>query len=102
MTETSAILRWVYEMTDDDHTTVFIEQCYSKTCIQHNITRNMDKVLELSLTAGKTFYLVIYQDGLLAYRSDPFKTVVEEGKITVAYIKCVKVDCHPCCIKLPV
>ena len=84
ITETSAILRWVYERTDNDYTTVFIEQCYSKNCILHNITRNMDKVLEISLVAGKMFYLVIYQDGLVAYRSDPFKTIDENGKIILA------------------
>ena len=98
MTETSAILHWMYEITDN-YTTVFIQQCYSKTCMQHNITRNMDQMLELSLDAGKTFYLVIYQDGLVAYRSDPFKTIVGEGKITLACINIIlnvlEVDCHP-------
>ena len=83
-TETSAKLRWVYEITDD-YTTLFIEQCNAINCTQHNVTGNMEPMLEIPLIAGKTLYLVIYQDGLEAYRSEPFGTVVEEGKLSIYF-----------------
>ena len=71
-----AILTWKYEVTDPEITRVVIEQCIlGGACTVYNVTENTQKTLEVPASNGEIFYLVIYQDGLEAYRSERFAVV---------------------------
>ena len=64
------IVTWKYNGPFSNHTTISIEQCNTtRGCMKHCVTENLDQFLVLSLGNGRTLYLVIYQDGLEAYRS---------------------------------
>ena len=69
-------LSWQYDTTDDNYTTVFIEQCnITGECVQHDVTNNTQHILVVSVLDGNMFYLVIYQDGLEAFRSESFTEI---------------------------
>ena len=71
-----AILTWKYEVTDPEITRVVIEQCIlGGACTEYNVTDNTEKNLEVPAFDGEIFYLVIYQDGLEAYRSERFAMI---------------------------
>ena len=38
--------------------------------MQHNVTNNIQQSLEVHFYDGDKFYLVVYQDGIVAYRSE--------------------------------
>ena len=82
ITENTTVLSWKYDVEDFSVTTVVIEQCSSVTiCTEHNVTTNKEQMLEVSLSDGGIFFLVIYQDGLEAYRSQPFSQVPADDKL---------------------
>ena len=82
LTGNTTVLIWKYGVEDISVTTVAIEQCLSVTiCMEHNVTTNTDQILEVSLSDGGIFFLVIYQDGLEAYRSQPFSQVPVDDKL---------------------
>ena len=75
-TDSIATLTWKYEVTDPEITQVVIEQCIlGGACTVYNVTENTQKTLEVPASNGEIFYLVIYQDGLEAYRSERFAVV---------------------------
>ena len=75
-TDSIAILIWKYEVTDPEISRVVIEQCIlGWACTEYNVTENTQKTLEVPASKGEIFYLVIYQDGLVAYRSERFAVV---------------------------
>ena len=81
LTGSFARLSWLYDTTDDHYTAVFIDQCnITGECVLHDVTNNTQHILELSVLDGNMFYLVIYQDGLEAFRSESFtETVTGSG-----------------------
>ena len=85
----TALLTWNYDIEDSSITTVLIEQCLSDAiCVEHNVTENTDQMLAVSLSDGDLFVLVIYQDGLEAYRSQPLR---EDDKVSGKYIDLTKI-----------
>ena len=75
--DSEATVSWKYEETEPDVTEVFVEQCQSESetgdnCLAHNVTGQLEGSLELPQSDGELFYLVVFQDGLLSYRSDKF------------------------------
>ena len=71
-----ATLTWEYEVIDPEVTQLVIEQCIlGGACTEYNVTENTKKRLEVPGSYGEIFYLVIYQDGLEAYRSERFRVV---------------------------
>ena len=71
-----AKLTWEYEVTHPEITLVVIEQCiFCGACTKYNVTENTKKTLEVPASTSEIFYLVIYQDGLEAYRSERFRVV---------------------------
>ena len=75
-----ATLSWVYDATDDNYTTVIIEQCNkTEECIHYDVTHNTEQILEVSVFVGDIFYLVIYQDGLEALQRQRFSELAETG-----------------------
>ena len=92
ITGNNALLTWNYDVEDTSITTVLIEQCLSDAvCLEHNVTENTDQMLEVSLSDGSLFVLVIYQDGLEAYRSQPFSQVREDDKVSGKYFDLTKI-----------
>ena len=88
----TALLTWNYDDEDTSVTTVLIEQCLSDAiCLEHNVTKNTYQMLEVSLSDGDLFVLVIYQDGLEAYRSQPFSPIREDDKISGKYFDLTKI-----------
>ena len=80
--DNTAVLSWKYDVKDISVTSVVIEQCLSNTnCLEHNVTTNTDQIIELSVSDGDIFFLVIYQDGLEAYRSQAFSQVSEDDQL---------------------
>ena len=80
--DNTAVLSWKYDVQDISVTTVVIEQCLSDThCLEHNVTTNTEQMLELSVSDGDIFFLVIYQDGLETYRSQPFSQLSEDNQL---------------------
>ena len=70
------ILTWKYEVTDPEISQVVIEQCIlGGACTEYIVIENTQKTLEVPASNGEIFYLVIYQDGLEAYRSERFAVV---------------------------
>ena len=84
----NAVLSWKYDVEDISFTTVVIEQCLSDTnCLEHNVTTNTDQMLELAVSDGDIFFLVIYQDGLEAYRSQRFSQVSEDDQLPGKWLR---------------
>ena len=68
-----ARLTWWYNALEPDITQVYIEQCDAAVkCILHDVTNSSDMILDVATSDGDTFYLIVYQDGLLSYRSSQF------------------------------
>ena len=87
----TALLTWNYDVEDTSVTTVLIEQCFSDAiCLEHNVTKNTDQIFEVSLSDGDVFVLVIYQDGLEAYRSQPFSQARKDDKVSGKYFVLTK------------
>ena len=71
-----ATLVWTELFEDAESITVIIEQCeISGTCMHHNVSTNPGSPFRVSLLNGEHFYLIVYQDGLEAYRSDQFDII---------------------------
>ena len=72
-----AEVSWPDGITNNNYTAIIIEQCNDTGgCVQHDVTDNAKQILKMSVSDGNTFYLVIYQDGLEAYRS---KTISDKN-----------------------
>ena len=72
-TGSKAKLSWIYDVPDGNYTRVIIEQ-YNETgeCLERDVTDSTQQILEVSVLGGDKFYMVIYQDGFEAYRSEDF------------------------------
>ena len=64
------ILGWSFEGYDSSYTSLIIIQCHKTgNCTHHNVTYNPNGMLVVQKSDGLDFHLVVYQDGLEAYRS---------------------------------
>ena len=73
-----AKLTWQYEVIDPEITQVVIGQCtLNGICNEYNVTGNTEKSLQVPGSDEDIFYLIIYQEGLEAYRSERFIVVTE-------------------------
>ena len=86
--DNTVVLSWKYYVEDLSVTSVVIEQCLSDSnCLEHNVTTKIDQMIKLSISDGDIFFLIIYQDGLEAYRSQAFSQVSKDDQLPGKFLQ---------------